>query len=636
MEMIPERAVRKRRFPFGAEVLDGQIDFRVWAPGKTGMDLVIEQPEPTVIPMTRDGDFFSAVMAKPDEIVLYRFRLDGHEGLLPDPASRFQPEGPHGPSQVVDPSLFVWTDHGWPGPTLEGQIIFEMHVGTFTPERTWEGAARELPELAEAGISLIEMMPVADFAGTHGWGYDGVNLFAPTRLYGRPDDLRDFIDAAHRLGISVILDVVYNHLGPDGNFLKIFANEYFTDRHPNEWAEAINFDGPDSAPVREYFIANARYWIEEFHFDGFRLDATQQIFDDSPRHILAEIAENARRAAGGRSLILIAENEPQRTELLKSPAEGGAGLDALWNDDFHHTMHVALTDKREAYFLDYLGSPQEIITTVRHGFIYQGQQSRWQGGPRGTPSFGIDHRKFVCYLQNHDQVANSAWGSRTGQITFPGRNRAATALLLLGPWTPLIFQGQEFDASTPFLFFANHAGAISGGVAEGRRKFLSQFPSLAASAMQERLAEPSKRDTFTRCTLDLRQREQHAAFYDMFKDLVRLRRTDEVFSLQGEEGIDGAVLSERALVLRFFGRGADRLLLVNLGMDLFFTPAPEPLLASPQGEHWQIIFSTEEPRYGGCGTAELEVDGGWRIPADATIAMASEPDVSPLIESPEL
>ncbi|RPJ29401.1 MAG: malto-oligosyltrehalose trehalohydrolase, partial [Planctomycetaceae bacterium] len=606
-------------------MIDGQINFRVWAPDKSRVDLVIEQPEQAVIPMTGEAGFFSAAIADPGQRVLYRFRIDGRDDLLPDPASRFQPEGPDGPSQVIDPSLFAWTDQGWSGPHLEGQIIYEMHIGTFTPEGTWASAARQLPELVQAGVSLIEMMPVADFAGSHGWGYDGVNLFAPTRLYGRPDDLRSFINTAHELGIAVILDVVYNHLGPDGNFLRAFAEDYFTDRYECEWGDAVNFDGPGAQPVRDYFISNARYWIEEFHFDGFRIDATQQIFDASQPHIIAEITDSARRAAGNRNILIVAENEPQRADLLKSVKDGGAGLDALWNDDFHHTIHVALTGKKEAYCSDYFGLPQEIISTAKHGFLYQGQRSRWQNKPRGSPSMGIEHPRFICYIDNHDQVANSAWGSRTGQITSPGRHRAATALLLLGPWTPFVFQGQEFAASTPFLYFADHNHQTSGMVANGRKKFLSQFPSLAVPAMQEALAEPSQHETFLRSILDFRQRMENSRFYDMFKDLARLRRTDEVFSLQGEAGIDGAVLSDAAFVLRLFGRGTDRLLFVNLGMDLFFGPAPEPLLAPPREQHWRILFSTEEPCYGGSGTPDLELDQGWRIPAEAAIAFASEP-----------
>jgi maltooligosyltrehalose trehalohydrolase len=625
-EKIPEYARRKRRFPVGAEVIDDQIDFRIWTPGQEGVEVVIEQPGPEVIPMAaEDQGYFSAIVPDPGRPVLYRFRLSNKEILLPDPASRFQPEGPHGPSELIDPAPFRWTDQNWRGPALLGQIIYEMHVGTFTPEGTWLSAARQLPELAATGVGLIEMMPVADFPGSFGWGYDGVDLFGPTRLYGRPNDLRHFIDAAHELRLGVILDVVYNHFGPDGNYLPEFSPAYFTDRYQCEWGDAINFDGPGSGPVREFFIANARYWIEEFHFDGFRFDATQQIFDESRPGILAEITEQARRSAGDRSILVIAENEPQRAELLAPPARGGAGLDALWNDDFHHTLMAALTGRKEAYYGDYHGTPQEILSAARHGFIYQGQRSRWQNKPRGTPSFEIEHAHFVCYLENHDQVANSPWGHRLGQITSPGKHRAATALLLLGPWTPMIFQGQEFAASTPFLFFADHKPEIAEAIAKGRVQFLRQFPSLATEGMKRYLADPGKEDTFRKAKLDFRERETNGRFGSMFRELVTLRKDDAVFSWQGQGGVEGAVLAEAALVLRFFGDGTDRLLLVNFGPDLLWAPAPEPLLAPPRQQEWMMIFSTNDPQYGGVGTPEVRLDQGWRIPAEAALVFASEP-----------
>jgi len=617
-----------RRLPIGAEVAGGRIDFRVWAPDHDGVQLVIEQPEAGVVDMTAEEQgYFSAVVETAawgaSTPALYRFRCASGGDLLPDPASRFQPEGPHGPSEVIDPSRFAWTDGHWPGIGLDSRIIYEMHVGTFTPEGTWLAAAEQLPELAAAGIDLIEMMPIADFPGRFGWGYDGVDLFAPTRLYGRPDDLRAFIDAAHALRIAVILDVVYNHLGPDGNYLKAFSSAYFTDRYKCEWGEAINFDGPDAQPVREFFIANACYWIDEFHFDGFRFDATQQIFDASQPGILAEITSQARRTAGRRRIVVIAENEPQRTELLHPVEQGGAGLDGLWNDDFHHSVRVALTGRSEAYFSDYHGLPQEIVSAARHGYLYQGQHSRWQNQPRGTPSFGIEPARFVCYLENHDQIANSAWGSRLVQTVAPGSYRAAVTLLLLGPWTPMIFQGQEFGASTPFLYFADHKPDMAKFIAEGRKEFLRQFPSIAEDTMMECLAEPGDRETFVQSRLDYRQRQENSRFYALFKDLVRLRRTDEVFSVRGDNQLEGAVLSDRAFVLRFFGRVQDRLIVVNLGANLHATPAPEPLLAPPRGQEWKIVFSTEDPRYGGAGLARASLEQQWRIPAHSAAVLAS-------------
>jgi maltooligosyltrehalose trehalohydrolase len=333
---------------------------------------------------------------------LYRFRLDGGRAY-PDPASRFQPQGPHRPSQVIDPGTFAWIDRGWKGVTLPGQVLYEMHVGTFTREGTFAASAGQLDELARIGVTVLEVMPAAEFPGRFGWGYDGMDLFAPTRLYGTPDDFRRFVAAAHARGLGVILDVVYNHLGPEGNYLRQFAEAYFSDRE-TEWGEPLNFDGPDCGPVREFFTANAAYWIGEYHFDGLRLDATQRIFDDSQRHILADIGRSAREAArrSGREVILVAENEPQDTRLVRPLEQAGYGLDALWNDDFHHAARVALTGRTEAYYLDYRGTPQEFVSALKYGYPYQGQRYAWQKKRRGTPTFGLPPAAFVTYIQNHD------------------------------------------------------------------------------------------------------------------------------------------------------------------------------------------------------------------------------------------
>ena len=353
--------------------------------------------------------------------MLYRFRLGDAPERFPDPASRFQPFGPHGPSQIVDASAFSWNDASWTGVSIERQVLYEMHVGTFTEEGTWLSAIEQLPALADLGITTIEMMPVAEFAGRHGWGYDGVDLFAPSHLYGVPDDLRRFVDAAHGHGIAVILDVVYNHLGPDGNFLRQFAPAYFSSRYGTEWGEAINYDD-DAAPVREFMTANAAYWIDEFHLDGLRLDATQQMFDASATHVLADIARHARAAAPERSIILVAENEPQDVRLLRPHEEGGFGFDALWNDDFHHAAFVAATGHREAYYKDYFGTPQEWLSLAKWGFLYQGQWYSWQKGRRGTPTRGLGPCRFITFLENHDQIANTPTGrgERTHQSASPG------------------------------------------------------------------------------------------------------------------------------------------------------------------------------------------------------------------------
>ena len=451
---VSPEATPVRRLPIGAEPQsDGGVHFRVWAPRCREVAVEIEGLESAALQSETDG-YFSLWSLPARAGMRYRFRLDRGEKALPDPASRFQPEGPHGPSEIVDPGDFAWTDGAWRGRAREELIIYELHVGTFTPDGSWKAASRELPALAELGITCLEIMPVAEFPGRFGWGYDGVNLFAPTRLYGGPADFRRFVDRAHAFGIAVILDVVYNHFGPDGNYLKLFSAAYFTDRYDNEWGEAINFDGPESGPAREFFVANAGYWIDEYHLDGLRLDATQAIFDRSGDHIIAAVARQVRSAGRGRITFVVGENEPQHAKLVRPAERGGYGLDALWNDDFHHSAMVALTGRHEAYYSDYRGRPREFVAAAKHGFLYQGQRYQWQRKARGTPTLDLPAECFVVFLQNHDQIANSGTGERCHALTSPGRLRAMTAYFLLMPGIPMLFQGQEFGASSPFFYFA--------------------------------------------------------------------------------------------------------------------------------------------------------------------------------------
>jgi len=400
----------KRRYPIGAELIGpNQTHFRLWAPKAKEVDLVLEEnaakeAKRTFHPLTREREGYFSGSVEAAAGACYRFRVNKAENFHPDPASRFQPDGPHGSSVVIDPTTFEWTDAKWPGKRLKGQIIYELHIGTFTREGTWRAAIEQLPELARTGITVVEMMPIADFPGNFGWGYDGVDLFAPTHLYGTPDDLRAFVDRAHSLGLAVILDVVYNHFGPDGNYLGTYSDDYLTRENENDWGDSINFDGPNSGPVREFFITNGRYWIDEFHFDGFRFDATQSIFDKSEEHIVGAIGRAARKAAGPRSIILIAENERQETRLIQASDKGGDELDGLLNDDFHHTAAVALTGLREAYYTDYLGSPQEFISAAKYGYLFQGQPYIWQEAPRGTPTFDASPEAFVAFIEDRKSV----------------------------------------------------------------------------------------------------------------------------------------------------------------------------------------------------------------------------------------
>ena len=613
-----------RRVPVGAEVLSsGGVHFRVWAPTHRKVDVLVDERFYPLRP-EQDG-YFSGEVAAAGPGSLYKYRLDDGEAY-PDPASRFQPRGPHEPSQVVDPDSYSWSDANWRGVSIRGQIIYEMHIGTFTPEGTWAAAIRELPALVAAGISVLEVMPVNEFPGQFGWGYDGVHPYAPTRLYGTPDDFRRFVDQAHQLGLGVILDVVYNHLGPDGNYFGHYSPYYFTDRHTTDWGAAINYYAEHCGPVREFFIANAGYWIDEFHLDGLRLDATQNVYDESHDHILAAITRQARTSAGPREVIVVAENEPQDVRLVRPATQGGYGMDALWNDDFHHSALVRMSGHSRAYYSDYLGKAQEFISCAKYGFLYQGQWYKWQKKRRGSPTFGVPPAAFITFTQNHDQVANSARGERAHQLTSPGIYRAMTALMLLSPGTPMLFQGQEFAASAPFLFFADHKLEIALQVREGRREFLSQFRNLAQSTVRMSLPLPDDRNTFERCKLDHSERTKHAEEAALHRDLIQLRKREKAFHQQQYGAVDGAVIARNAFVLRYFVEGGDdRLLVVNLGNDLHLNPAPQPLLAPPEGMQWNVLWSSEDPCYGGDGTAPLDTPDNWHIPGQAAVVLHPGP-----------
>ncbi|HYD51929.1 MAG TPA: malto-oligosyltrehalose trehalohydrolase [Gemmatimonadaceae bacterium] len=633
--------------PFGAEAgADGGVHFRVWAPARRVVEVVIEGERPSTHPLEHEDDGYHAgFVADAGVGTRYRFRLDGR-GPFPDPASRFQPDGPHGPSMVVDPAAYRWSDGGWRGLTLRGQVLYEMHVGTFTREGTWRAAMRELPALADVGVTAIEMMPVADFPGRFGWGYDGVALFAPTRLYGTPDDLRAFVDRAHALGIGVLLDVVYNHFGPDGCYLREYADEYFSTTHRSEWGESPNFDGERCGPVREFFLSNAAYWVDEFHLDGLRLDATQSIVDESEPHVLVELGRRVREAARGRGTLIVNENEPQQARLVRPPeTKGGCGLDMIWNDDWHHTAIVALTGQDEAYYTDYRGSAQELVSAAKHGFLYQGQWYRWQRKRRGSPAFDLEPARFVHFLENHDQIANSGTGARPSAMASPARWRALTALLLLGPQTPMLFQGQEWKASSPFLFFADHRPELARQVTKGRREFMAQFANLALPEVAERLALAHEPSTFERCKLDRAERERNGEAVALHRDLLRLRREDPCFANAEGGRVDGAVLAPHAFVLRWFGADGDRLLVVNLGQSLHLDPAPEPLLAPPEGMRWAVRWSSQQLEYGGLGTlppdapeTDRAIPGrpdnprpweNWRVQGETALVLAPVPHDDP-------
>ncbi|SEM70724.1 maltooligosyl trehalose hydrolase [Stigmatella aurantiaca] len=618
----------------GAQPVDeGRTAFRVWAPQRRTVDVcLMELGGLRYLPLERAaGGYFEAALPVPVG-ALYKYRLDGGDAF-PDPCSRFQPEGPHGPSRVVAPQKYGWKDTAWRGlASMKGQVFYELHVGTFTPEGTYAAAAAKLPLLKDLGITVVELMPLHTFPGRFNWGYDGVTLFAPCAVYGEPDDLRRLVDEAHRLGLGIILDVVYNHLGPDGNFLSQFSQGYFNPKYPNEWGDPTNFDDGEAAgPSREFFIQNACMWVSEYHFDGLRVDATQSLYDASPRHIVTELVERTRAAVGSRGLLLIAENEPQDVKMVTPAAQGGNGADGLWVDDFHHTARVAAQGRSEAYLMDYQGTAQELLSCALRNSLYQGQYYRWQKKCRGSPLLHTPPEHIVFYLQNHDQLANTLRGQRLQLCAGAARARALTTLFLLLPQTPMVFMGQEFFASTPFLYFVDHKPELQKLVHKGRNEFLSQFPS-AKQALEEGHEVPVGEASFRASKLDWSERERNREALDLHRDLLRLRREDPVLSAQDPRRIAGAVLSKTALVLRYFGTGqeGDRLLLLNLGTGMDLDPCPEPLLAPPVGKIWRPLLSSEHVRYGGLGAAPtLPEAGRMLIPGQSALVLTSDEEKTP-------
>lgn len=625
-------AATRRRLPIGAEPVERSgergVSVRVWAPTHAKVTLLVEPPHARELVLGREPtghhSGFASGMAPGAR---YRFRLGDDPRLYPDPASRFQPDGPFGPSEVIEADAFAWSDARWRGIAPQRHVLYELHVGTFTPAGTWAAAADWLTYLADVGITTIALMPVSEWDGRHNWGYDGVNLFAPSHHYGTPDDMRRFVDRAHACGLAVILDVVYNHLGPSGNTLFAWCPCYKGPR-TTEWGDALNFDGEGSAGVREYVTANAAYWIAELHLDGLRIDATQALHDTSDEHIVTAICRAARAAGGERAIFMVGENEPQDVDQLER------GLDALWNDDFHHAARVTATGVIDGYLHDYRGTPQELVSALKHGFLYQGQIYRWQSNPRGTPTRGLPRQRFVHFLENHDQVANLGFGERLAGQVDPALLRALTAVLLLGPELPMLFQGQEAGSTRPWRYFVDHGEDLHAPIREGRADFVTQFARLAAPEARARLPDPCDERTHRACVLDPGERRLDAPWVALHRDLLRLRRADPAFVDPRPDALDGAVLSEHAFVVRYFqpASGGDRLLLVNLGPTFAQAVVPEPLVAPPAHHGWRLLWSSEDPRYGGHGTPPPVTRARLAIPARAAIVLAPEPGASLRVE----
>jgi maltooligosyltrehalose trehalohydrolase len=560
------------RYPsLGALPARGGVRFRVWAPVAQRVDVVSESGE-VLAPMRATGrGFFEAEAAGAEPGLLYRYRVDG-ETAYPDPASRFQPQGVHGPSMVIDPGRYEWRDGGWRGVAREDLVFYELHVGTFTQEGTFEGARRRLPYLREMGVTAVELMPVAEFPGRWNWGYDGAALFAPSRAYGTPDDFRALTDEAHRLGLAVFLDVVYNHFGPEGAYAPALSPYFFSKAHSTPWGDAINLDGEMAPIVRGFFVENALHWLVEYHLDGLRLDAIHAIVDDSPVHFLRQLAE-AVHGLPGPHRYLVAEDHRNLNTVLAPIEEGGYGLDAAWNDDFHHQLRRLLARDADGYFVDFTDSTAELAAILRSGWLFAGQHSKYFGAPRGTDPSRIPLTRFVHFMQNHDQVGNRPMGDRITATISLASFRAATALLLFLPQLPLIFMGQEWAAGTPFRYFTDHGPDLGRRVTEGRKREFQRFAGFG-----DQIPDPQDPSTFLSSRLDWTEleREPHASISRLYQDFLRHRSR-----LAGPWAVEHP--SEGGLVLR---RG-DHVLLVALRDGLTL---PWPRTA-------RLITHTEDPRY---------------------------------------
>lgn len=573
------------RASLGACVRPQGVSFRVWAPEAGVVEVTGPRARTPVRLRRARGGYHEGLVPEFAAGDLYRYLVDGR-GPFPDPASRGQPEGVRGPSHVVDPAAFRWTDAAWACPPLEELTLYELHVGTFTPRGTFAAAAEKLRTLADLGVGAVELMPVAEFPGRRNWGYDGVFPFAPCRAYGTPDDLRAFVDAAHAAGLAVLLDVVYNHLGPDGNVLGEFSRAYFRADRPGPWGAGLNWDGPDSGPVRAYFIENARYWVQEFHVDGLRVDATHAIDDRGPLHFCAELAGAVRAASPGRRVLLIAEDDRNRAEIVRPPAEGGWGFDAVWSGDFHHQLRRMLAGDKDGYYADFEDRPEDLAAILRRGWLYAGQYAPYFKAPRGTPTDGVDPARFVFFLQNHDQVGNRAFGERLNRRIDAAAWRAASALLLCLPQTPLLFMGQEWDAATPFLYFTDHEPELGRAVTAGRREEFRAFAAFADPAARARIPDPQRAATFERSRLSWEEagEDGHAGVRRLYQALLALRR-----------GLPRAgfrvLASDKGSVA--FLRG-DRLVLVQLRFAGRFDLSQLGLLDAVR---WRSVLTTEEERF---------------------------------------
>jgi maltooligosyltrehalose trehalohydrolase len=584
---------RVHTMPFGTELTEEGVRFALWAPTAREVALVLDGREH---PMPDEGGGWRR-RVEPEARAgsRYAYRIDG--GLVvPDPASRFQPEDVHHASAVIDPRAYAWSDAGWTGRAWEEAVVYELHVGAATPEGTYAALMRKLEDLRDLGVTAIELMPLAEFPGSRNWGYDGVLPFAPEASYGSPDDLKRLIDRAHALGLMMMLDVVYNHFGPAGNYLHAYAKSFFTDRHQTPWGAGINFDGESGPTVRDFFVHNALYWLEEYHFDGLRFDAVHAILDDSPRHIIAELAERVRSAIPGRHVHLVLENEANEARWLARDEAGRPHLHtAQWNDDIHHCWHALVTDEDEGYYADYADRPVERLgRCLAEGFAYQGEGSAHKGGAaRGEPSAHLPPSAFVAFLQNHDQIGNRAFGERLSHLTAPERLALARAGLLLSPQVPMLFMGEEWAAANPFLFFVDFSDDpdLAKAVREGRRREFAHFKSFAEQHGERQIPDPTVEETFALSRIDWSEpnRPGHREADADTRSLLSLRR-DEVVPLTRTRFLDAEYdcPADQSLTATWRYEGGTLTFLANFGHGEARLGAPRGgrvLWASPGASH---------------------------------------------------
>ena len=515
--------------PFGAQLhSDGRVRFRLWAPSHR--EVTVEFDGKAIAMEAVGAGWHELVTDCAGPGTRYRFALP--DGLrVPDPASRYQPEDVHGPSEVIDPATYFWRDADWAGRPWQEAVVYELHVGAFTPEGSFRAAIGKLGHLAAFGVTAIEIMPIGDFPGRRNWGYDGVLPYAPDSSYGRPEDLKALVEAAHASGLMVLLDVVYNHFGPEGAYIHPIAPQAFTNRYKTPWGTAINFDGPDSGPVRDFVIHNALYWIEEFHLDGLRLDAVHAILDNSPKHLLEELAERVRAAALGLHIHLILENEENKAGRLIRDKDGAPRwYTAQWNDDVHHVLHVAASGETQGYYRDYRGDTSKLGRALAEGFAFQGELMPYRGRPRGAPSAALPPTAFVAFIQNHDQVGNRAFGDRVTEFAPSEAMRAIAAVYLLLPQIPMLFMGEEWGAAQPFPFFCDFGPELADAVRKGRRDEFARFSEFQDPPMRERIPDPMAEQTFSSAKLDWEDlnRQPHSGWLDWYRRLLLMRHAEIV------------------------------------------------------------------------------------------------------------